>query len=543
MKTSKTIPLTAVLVLFFLWMAPGLVGRDLWKADEPYSFGMIYHIVQTGDWVMPTLAGGPFVEKPPLFYITAAGFARLFSPLMPLHDGARMACVFFMLLTVLFIGLTARELFGKDAAAISIIALIGSAGLQITAHKLITDIALIAGLALALYGFALSRRRYALGGFLIGTGAGIGFMSKGLLAPGLIGVIALVLPIFFAEWRKKTYSFSLLIAAVAALPWALIWPMALYLRSPENFVEWFWYQNLGRFFGFAYVGREFAWTFYLASLPWFALPTLPITLWLMWHIRRSWRSPVALQLPLTTFLVMLVILSLSASVRDIYALPLLLPLSLLASTGSGSVPERARSVINLTSVWLFSLVACVLWTGWVISVTGYPAVLAQRIFQMQPGFVQTFNTGHLIIACIYTGIWLFSVVRPFPSTHFLLSWSAGMVLAWGLIMTLWLPWLDAGSGYRAMFTSLHEKLPENCSTIRIQGLGESERALLEYYAGVLPEPILGNNIKNGDLLLIESGGWQQAPPSEYAWQLIWGWGRPDGQQGQPKEIFTLLRRT
>jgi TonB family protein len=36
------------------------------------------HILQTGDWVVPTLAGEPFMEKPPAFFVTAAAFASLF---------------------------------------------------------------------------------------------------------------------------------------------------------------------------------------------------------------------------------------------------------------------------------------------------------------------------------------------------------------------------------------------------------------------------------------------------------------------------------
>ena len=65
-----------IVVLCTLWIFPGLIGRDPWKPDEAYSFGLVYHILQTGDWVVPTLAGEPFMEKPPIFFLTAAFFAR-----------------------------------------------------------------------------------------------------------------------------------------------------------------------------------------------------------------------------------------------------------------------------------------------------------------------------------------------------------------------------------------------------------------------------------------------------------------------------------
>src|SRR4030065_2682318 len=74
---------------------PGLIGHDPWKPDEAYSFGLVYHILQSGDWLVPALAGEPYMDKPPLFYITAALFAKLWAPLLPLHDGARLARGFF----------------------------------------------------------------------------------------------------------------------------------------------------------------------------------------------------------------------------------------------------------------------------------------------------------------------------------------------------------------------------------------------------------------------------------------------------------------
>src|SRR5260363_31123 len=62
----------------------------------------------SGDWGIPVNAGQPFMEKPPLYAWVAAGFARLFSPWLPLHDGARLASAFFSALTLGFAARTAR---------------------------------------------------------------------------------------------------------------------------------------------------------------------------------------------------------------------------------------------------------------------------------------------------------------------------------------------------------------------------------------------------------------------------------------------------
>ena len=53
-------------LLFLLcgvWVFTGLIGHDPWKPDEAYSFGLIYSMLQGEHWLVPTLAGDPFMEK------------------------------------------------------------------------------------------------------------------------------------------------------------------------------------------------------------------------------------------------------------------------------------------------------------------------------------------------------------------------------------------------------------------------------------------------------------------------------------------------
>jgi hypothetical protein len=71
-------------------------------------------------------------------------------------------------------------------------------------------------------------------------------------------------------------------------------------------------------------------------------------------------------------------------------------------------------------------------------------------------------------------------------------------------MTLWLLWLDDGSSYRPLFTSLGNVVRAQHGVIVAQGVGESERALLEYYAGIgTCRCELNRNMKGAGLFLIE----------------------------------------
>lgn len=530
--------LFALLILLCIaWIMPGLIGHEPWKPDEAYSFGLVNHIIQSGDWVVPTLAGEPFMEKPPLYYLTAAACARLFSPWLTLHDGARLASGFFMALTLLFTGFAGRELFGKGAGRLAVLVLIGSLGLLIHAHELITDVALLTGFAIALYGLALSLRRSIAGGIALGTGIGIAFMSKGLIGPGIIGVTALALPLAFRTWRNRNYAHCLLAACGALLPWLVVWPYALYQRSPQLFMEWFWINNVGRFFGFSGLGPGSARGDYLMILPWFTWPALPLALWTAWRERRALLKKPQLQLPLTAFLVTLAVLSIASDARDVYALPLLLPLAYLATAAIGTLRRGAANALYWFGVMTFVFFAGVIWFYWVAVEFGVPAQLSEHLMQLQPGYTPVFNGMVFFMGLLYSLGWIaILVLLKHSKARPVIVWASGMTLMWGLVMTLFISWLDAGKSYRSMITSMQHALPAHYQCIASQSLGEPQRALLEYYANIHTQRLEISDAANCDVLLIQGGADEVVEPGQ-EWRKIWEGNRP----GDKKERYRLFR--
>ncbi|HTT36264.1 MAG TPA: hypothetical protein VMH32_01195 [Burkholderiales bacterium] len=532
-------PRALVCLLFILWMLPGLVGRDPWKPDEAYSFGLVYHVLHSGDWVVPTLADEPFMEKPPLFYLTAALLTRTFGRILPLHDAARLACALYMGLAFAFLGLAAKELYGRGRGWLGALALMGCIGLIDRAHYLITDLSLLAGFVVALYGLALAPRRWILGGFWLGVGTGIGFMSKGLLAPGMLGLTCLVLPAAFPQWRTKRYLATLGVAVLAALPWLTIWPVALYLRSHDLFYDWLWVNNFGRFLGLNSLGPKAKLGYYLGVLPWFAWPVWPLAFWALWVQRRDIRSNAGLHLPLTAFLVGFIVLSVSRDARELYALPLLPPLSLLAIVGLPLLRRGAANALWWFSLMVFCFFALVGWYYWVALDLSIPARLHAHLLRLRPAYIPNGQMLKFVLAGAFTAAWIWIIPRlPRNAERPLLAWTATITLLWAIAAVLFIPWVDSANSYRSMVVAIRDAVPAHSRCVSSFNLGEPQRAMLEYFGHIVTyretEPA---RKRDCDLLLVQGRRDEMHIPDE-SWRLVWEGARP----GDNRELYRLYQK-
>jgi 4-amino-4-deoxy-L-arabinose transferase-like glycosyltransferase len=492
LKPTDPYPITpskAVMLclLCLVWLGTGLAGHDPWKPDDAYSFGIVYSMLQSGNWLIPTLAGEPFMANPPLYYWTATLFAQLFSPLLPLHDGARLATGFYSALTLLFIGLSGRKLYGENRGWAAAIILIGCLGMLVRAHQIITDMALLAGCAMMLYGYSHSQERMLRAGFWIGTGTGIGFMSKGFISPVLFLLIAALLPALFQNWRNRNYALNIGIATVCSLPWLTIWPYLLYQHAPLLYTDWAWTKNIGNWLSYAKVGPgKDAW-YYLKNLPWLAWPALPLAAWAVWRERTRLAQRDDLQLPLVSFLVMLIVLSLAPNIKEVFALPMLLPIALMATASLSMLKRGAANALDWFGLMTFALIAILMWWGWAGLLLDNHAKITLWLKDYQPDFEPDFHTTPFVIAITATLLWLLLVWRVGRSMRrAVVNWASGISLIWILAMTLWLPWLDSGKSYRSMVASLQQSLPAeyNCIARNI-GLGESQRAMLHYFGNLI----------------------------------------------------------
>lgn len=523
-------------LLICVWSLTGLVGHDPWKPDEATSFGVIYSMLQSGDWLVPSLVGEPYLDKPPLYYWTAALSAKLFAPWLPLHDGARLASGLFVGLTLLFLGLAGRKLYGENRGWAAAVILIGCLGMMVRGHQMVTDLGLLTGCALMLYGFSLSQEQSVRAGIWIGTGVGIGFMSKGFIAPVLFVLTAAMLPTLFGQWRVRRYANSLLVAVLCALPWLSIWPVLLYRHSPQLFLEWAWTLNIGHWLDYARQGPNKESLYYLKNLPWLAWPAFPLAGWVVWQSRRRLALRDDLQLPLIAFGVMFVTLSFVPHIKEVFALPMLLPLTLLATASLSALKRGAANALDWFGLMTFALIAIAMWWGWAGLLLDNHAKITLWLKDYQPGFEPAFDATAFWSAAIGTLLWLALVWRVGRSMRrAVTNWAAGITLIWILAMTLWLPWLDNGKSYRPMVASLKQAMPDHYRCVGYDYLGEGQRAMLHYFGDIRTQP---DRRERCDLRLIQGDRLSKPLLDETRWQKIWEGSR----KGDKGEHFRLYRK-
>lgn len=519
-------------LLAFAWILPGLVGHDPWKPDEAYTFGVVYELLKSGNWLVPHLAGAPFFNTPPLLHYTAAATAGLLHPLLPLHDAARIATGLYMGFTFLFCGLAGRELHGRGTGTIAMLLLLGTFGLVVRSHQLITDVAALAGFAIVYYGCALApRSRWAAIG--IGTGIGVVFLAEGILEAMLAAAIPLLLPLIHSAWRSRQYAAVLLLAALVASPWLAVWPSLLAIREPALFTAWL---AADRVMQTPDMTQP---VFYTGLLPWYGWPLWALAFWGLWRSAKENQFTPGVALPLLGVIVTLGVLSVSPDKGEVQALPILVPLALLAAPAVASLRRGASYGWYWFSVMGFTFFIVVAWFYWTALELGMPARLHAHLHRIQPGYTPGLRWLPFLIGVFYTLAWFAVLARLKRSAERpAIVWATGVTVLWALLAVLFIGWIDTGKSYRGMIANLQRSLPQQYRCMAAIGVGDSQRAMLHYFANIVPRRDADRRASSEcDLLLVQGRpGSEQRPPG--AWRKIWEGNRP----GDKAERFRLYRR-
>ncbi|MDT3736176.1 MAG: glycosyltransferase family 39 protein [Denitratisoma sp.] len=529
-------PRGAVLIAFCaLYLLPGLVGHDPWKGDDVTHIGVVYSMLDDGHWLLPRMAGEIWLDSPPLYHWTAALLGWLFGFILPLHDAARLASGLYAGLMILCLAGAARHFIGAEAARGAALVAIGCLGLLVHAHETQPAIAFLAATAAIYYGLALLPQRPLRGGVVAGAALGLGFLAAGLPALIMLGPLLMLLPLISSHLRTAQSARGMLTALAVAAPLILSWPLALHWQHPASLGHW-WYYELAELRTASNV-PQVLWNF-LKLIGWFAWPALPLALWTLWKERRRLREPRTL-IPLTSFLVLLAVQSVFSDPRSLNALPLLPPLMLLAAPATLSLRRGAANAFDWFGMMTFTLLAGLIWLGWLAMVTGIPAQIAKNFARLEPGFVAHFSVPAFAVSLGLTFAWLWLIFRsPRTPQRGTAHWAAGVTLCWGLLMALWLPLLDYDRSYRGAAAALKAAVPAGSNCIAGRGLGSTQRAAFHYFAGIQTLREGSRAAAQCRLFLIQGTAQKEVLPPGAGWRKIWEGGRPSDRN----ERFRLYAR-
>lgn len=514
---------TLLILAALAFLVPGIFGHGPWKQDETYSFGIIHTMIETGNYLVPTNGGQPFMEKPPLYYWTAAILAQILSPILPYHDGARVASLLYMGISLLFIAkitkLIWRETTVFNVRTLATMALfLTSIGMVRHAHDMFTDVALICGGVIAFYGLLKiiynerDNTQTLCPAVWFGIGVGITLLTKGLLLPIIYTGVAILAPVLLKECRSRSYVKYVLIAVAVSLPFFIVWPALLAQHSMPLFMAWFWDNNVGRFLGFSVgeLGAENT-RWLIISAPFqVLLPTTPLVIYSFFtKAGRNLRAPhIALAFLFSA--ICLTLLGMAASGRHLYYLPLTFPFALLAITAIEHLPQRIATIWDWFSRIVFGGLACVLWGVYIVSMM--PAEqhnLIAKLGKWLPlSFVTPFTLLPFVTALALTIAWIYVLPRlkQLGKWRGAFSWFASITLMWGVLSTVLMPWIDYSKSYEYTYQTLADKIKplwNDQSCMASIHLGESEAPMLSYYVGIVHKPDFTPESASCEWLLVE----------------------------------------
>lgn len=368
--------LLIALALLAVWCV-GLLAREYWRPDEPREAALAHSMVEHPERALPTLGGRTFAEKPPLTYWLAARSIREFGSSAA---ATRAPQLLYALIAFLAIVALARAAGGTTAGWVAGMVFGTFALAYQTQIWLASDALLIAGVSMALLGMyrgltaphSGSRLRWYL---LMHVGLTVAFFAKSFAAWLVPATAFLTFVLWERRWREllrwELWA-GALIPALSIAAW--VRSVAAEPDGAQHLRVLFWNNLVGRAMSvdsearYAYSGAHRNWPGkYLVELSVYLLPWTVVgfaALKRAWRKvrneapqRSAWRFGVCASLP------SLVVLSVAATARGIYATPSLIGIAILIGLWATDVevaPARATHRILSWSGFLVAAISCIL---------------------------------------------------------------------------------------------------------------------------------------------------------------------------------------
>jgi 4-amino-4-deoxy-L-arabinose transferase-like glycosyltransferase len=314
-------------LLFF----PGLGARDFWAPVEPRYAEIARVMFAKGEWIVPTVNGDLYTDKPILYFWIVLVASKIFSGLSEwtVRLPAALGGLGFVLGTY-FIG---RDFFSARVGFYGAIILATSMRVIWESRWAHVDMLFCFFFVLTIYFGARSLLRkgnpYEI--LLAYVFMALATLAKGLIGVVLPGLIFFVLMVARRDWRMivdAKLPLGIPIFLLIAAPWFYLVNQA---TDSKWFADFIYIHHVKRYTAGA--GHRQPFYYYFTTLPadfmpWtiFAIPAF----FAYRPYRRAWADPMV-QFFFLWFLVVLLFFNISDTKRDLYLLPLLPTLALLVA--------------------------------------------------------------------------------------------------------------------------------------------------------------------------------------------------------------------
>ncbi|MBI2357402.1 MAG: glycosyltransferase family 39 protein [Deltaproteobacteria bacterium] len=318
----------SLLLLCVVLYFPGLGARDFWAPVEPRYAEIARVMLAHGEWVIPTINGELYTDKPILYFWLVLIGAKIIGSVN--EWSVRLPSALSALGLVLATYALGRDFFGARAGFLGAIVLATTARVIWEGRWAHTDMPFTLFFTLSLYFWARANlQRGAPREYLLAYGLmGLATLTKGFIGVVLPGLIWLGYVALRRDWRG-IFSWRLPAGAVifflVTLPWFGQVTMATGGRWLEEFVI---VHHIQRYTSGA--GHEQPFYYYLVNFPADLLPWLPFLVSAIaacLPVRASLKEPAPLFL-CVWFAAVFIFFSVSDTKRALYLLPAFPPVAL-----------------------------------------------------------------------------------------------------------------------------------------------------------------------------------------------------------------------
>ncbi len=518
-------PAPAVLALMALaFVLPGLAGHDPWKTYDALGIEIAHQMHLSGDWVVPRVAGEPWLDDPPLYHWLALAFGKLAGWALPFHSAARLASgvLVFAALWLLY----------RTAGAAAPLLLVGSIGFMVHAHEAVPELAALAAACAAYAVLPRAHERPLLWGAAFGAALGCAFLALGPVVPAALALAVIAAHAVCPAWRRWRALPFLAAAGLVGGVLAASWLWALAARAPGLLDAWWSLAVQVR--GAPLENLRY----FLVTGSWFAWPAWPLAAWALWARRREWREP-QLFVPAAAFVLTFAALIAAGPAQDVSVIALIVPLALLGAEGVARLRRGAAAALDWFAVMCFTFFAGLVWLGYVAMTLGVPPKIAHNFAKTAPGFELQFAAAPFLLAVALMLGWLYIAFFTAPSPmRGVTRWAAGVILLWGTFAALWMPWADYQKSYGAVALQLRSRVPADAGCIAGQNLGAAQRAALSYHAALRTEPASRAGAEGCWLLLVQGSPRHERDGPDARWAKLADVGRP-GDKGERYRLYRL----